>query len=101
MVARECLLLSNEHRGRPVDQNAVAKLFNLLRDVTHYGNDPSLSEIVTPLMHDQFVYQANPFVEMNRAIAVLGTGWANFPEYDWTYTNSGRAPRTCTYCWRL
>jgi hypothetical protein len=83
-VARECLLWGKEIPGYRVNQRAVARLFNMLRDVTQYGDDPTLAEIVTPIMHDQFPYQGNPYTDTGRAIAILATGWDEFPEWDWT-----------------
>lgn len=83
-VARECLLWGKDSPGYRVNQRAVARLFNMLRDVSHHGDGPTLAEIVTPIMHDQFPYQGNPYVDMGRAIAILATGWDEFPEWDWT-----------------
>ena len=84
-VARECLLWGKDDvPGYRVNQRAVARLFNLLRDVSHYEEDPTLAEIVTPLIHDQFPYQGDTFTDMARAVAVLGTTWDGFPEWDWT-----------------
>lgn len=84
-VARECLLWGKDDvPGYRVNQRAVARLFNLLRDVSHYEEDPTLAEIVTPLIHDQFPYQGDTFTDMARAVAVLGTTWDAFPEWDWT-----------------
>jgi hypothetical protein len=84
VVARENLLWGNEHRSRPVDGGVIPKLFNLLRDLTHYGPNPTLSEIVVPILNDQSLLQGNPYSDTSRTIAILGTGWDDFPEYDWT-----------------
>ena len=83
-VARECLLWGKDIPGHRVNQRAVARLFNLLRDVSQSRDDPTLAEVVTPVMHDQFPYQGNPYTDMARAIAILATGWEEFPEWDWT-----------------
>lgn len=84
VVARECLLWGNDHRARPVNDRVIPRLFNLLRSVVNYGPDPEFSGIVVPILNDQMTLQGNPHVDAARAIAILGTAWGDFAEYDWT-----------------
>lgn len=83
-IARECLLWGNEHRDKPVSWRAVAKLFNLLRDVEVLPGRTSLMRIMTPIVQEQYAYWRSPRVEMARALAVLGTSWPGLPDLDWT-----------------
>jgi hypothetical protein len=83
-IARESLLWGNEHRDKPVTWAAVAKLFNLIRDVEVVPEQTSLMRIMTPIVQEQFAYWRSPQVEMARALAVLDTSWPGLPDLDWT-----------------
>jgi len=83
-IARECLLWGKDTPGRHVHENTVPGLFNLLRDVDDTADEPTLAELITPMFHDQFRFQADPFTDMARAIVILGPGWDGLPDWDWT-----------------
>lgn len=92
-IARENILWGNEYRSKVVDDRAVAKLFNLLRDVYDLPENASLARILTPLLQEQGDYHAPPKGVLTRVVALLGSDWAGQPELDWTAVFGMDLPR--------
>lgn len=72
-MARESVLYSNEHRhgGTPTERD-FAKLYNCFNDAYEPEDDPSLSDIMTPLTYEQFFYGESEFEELSRVWALFG-----------------------------
>lgn len=72
-MARESILYSNEYRhgGSPSERD-FDKLYNSFNDCHEPEEDPSLSDIMTPLVHEQFFYGESEFEELSRVWALFG-----------------------------
>ncbi|GAA4384749.1 hypothetical protein GCM10023152_35280 [Agromyces bauzanensis] len=72
-MARESVLYSNEHRhgGSPSDSD-FNRLYNLFNDSDDTIGEPSLSDIMTPLVYEQFAYGESEFEELSRVWALFG-----------------------------
>lgn len=67
-MARESALYSNEHRhgGTPTEKD-FARLYNCFNNADDPEDDPSLSDILTPMAYEQFGYGESEFEELSRA----------------------------------
>lgn len=72
-MARESVLHSNEWRngGTPTESD-FARLYNCFNDSFDPEKDPSLSDIMTPLVYEQFGYGESEFEELSRVWALYG-----------------------------
>ncbi|MET3769445.1 hypothetical protein ABIB15_002147 [Marisediminicola sp. UYEF4] len=72
-MARESVLHSNEwrHGGTPTESD-FARLYNCFNDAYEPEDDPSLSDIMTPLVYEQFGYGESEFEELSRVWALFG-----------------------------
>lgn len=72
-MARESVLYSNEfrHGGSPTEQD-FAKLYNCFNDAYEPEDEPSISDIITPLVYEQFGYGESEFEELSRVWALFG-----------------------------
>lgn len=72
-MARESVLYSNEHRhGGVPSERDFSRLYNWFNDCYEHEDAPSLSDIMTPLVHEQFVYGESEFEELSRVWALFG-----------------------------
>lgn len=83
-MARESVLYSNNfrHGGVPTeaDFGRLYNLFNVSHDLDDPGDDaPSVSDIVTPLVHEQFGYGESEFEELSRVWALFGDSTLGTP----------------------
>lgn len=72
-MARESVLYSNEYRhgGTPTESD-FTRLYNCFNHSYEPENDPSLSDIITPLVYEQFGYGESEFEELSRVWALFG-----------------------------
>jgi len=72
-MARESVIYSNEYRhgGTPTEAD-FARLYNLFNNSADVAEDPSLSDIITPLVYEQFGYAESEFEELSRVWALYG-----------------------------
>lgn len=72
-MARESVLYSNEHRhgGTPTEHD-FATLYNCFNDAHEPEDDPNISDIITPLVYEQFGYGESEFEELSRVWALFG-----------------------------
>ena len=72
-MARESVLHSNEwrHGGTPTEAD-FARLYNQFNNSFDPQDDPSLSDIMTPLVYEQFGYTESEFEELSRTWALFG-----------------------------
>lgn len=71
-MARESVLYSNEHRhGGTPSESDFARLYNCFNDTFDPEDDPSLSDIMTPLAYEQFGYGESEFEELSRVWALF------------------------------
>lgn len=72
-MARESVLFSNEfrHGGIPTE-NDFAKLYNLFNATYDLEDDPSIADIMIPLVYEQFGYWESEFEELARVWALFG-----------------------------
>ena len=72
-MARESVLFSNEYRhgGIPTEYD-FAKLYNYFNNAYESEDDPSLSDMITPLVYEQFSYGESEFEELSRVWALFG-----------------------------
>lgn len=72
-MARESVLYSNENRhGGTPTENDFAKLYNYFNNAYEPHEDPSVSDIITPLVYEQFGYGDSEFEELSRVWALFG-----------------------------
>lgn len=72
-MARESVLHSNEWRkgGTPTESD-FARLYNCFNNSFDPEDDPSLSDVMTPLVYEQFGYGESEFEELSRVWALFG-----------------------------
>ena len=72
-MARQSVLHYNKHRhsGTPTEHD-FAKLYNCFNNVYESEDDPSISDIMTPLVYEQFGYGESEFEELSRVWALFG-----------------------------
>jgi len=72
-IARDSVLYSNEfrHGGAPSEAD-FTYLYNLFNASADLEENPTLSEIVTPLVYEQFGYGESQFEELSRVWALFG-----------------------------
>lgn len=72
-MARESVLHSNEWRngGTPTESD-FARLYTCFNDLFDLEDDPSVSDIMTPLVYEQFGYGESEFEELSRIWALFG-----------------------------
>ncbi|WP_334147598.1 hypothetical protein [Microbacterium sp.] len=72
-MARESVLYSNEHRhgGTPTEHDFTT-LYNCFNYAYEPEDDPSISDIITPLVYEQFGYGESEFEELARVWALFG-----------------------------
>lgn len=72
-MARESVLYSNEYRhgGTPTERD-FDRLYNCFNNAYEPEDDPSISEIITPLVYEQFGYGESEFEELARVWALFG-----------------------------
>lgn len=72
-MARESVLYSNEHRhGGTPSESDFNRLYNLFNESDDSKDEPTLSDIMTPLVYEQFAYGESNFEELSRAWALYG-----------------------------
>jgi hypothetical protein len=72
-MARESVLYSNEHRhGGTPSESDFNRLYNLFNESDDSKGEPSLSDIMTPLVYEQFAYGESNFEELSRVWALYG-----------------------------
>lgn len=72
-MARESVLYSNEHRhGGTPSESDFNHLYNLFYEPDDSKAEPSLSDIMTPLVYEQFAYGESEFEELSRVWALYG-----------------------------
>lgn len=79
-MARESVLYSNDHRhgGAPTEHD-FARLYNCFNDAYEPEDDPSISDIITPLVYEQFGYGESEFEELSRVWALFGDSTLGAP----------------------
>lgn len=81
-IARDSLLHGNEHRSGTVSDSTVAELYRIYNQTDDTSAAPTLSQLVTPLLHEQSVYGESPFEELARIFALLEEPTLG-PVFDW------------------
>jgi hypothetical protein len=83
-MARESVLYSNEHRqAGPPNEADFTRLYNLFNDTSHLANTPTVSEIVTPLLYEQFGYAESQYEELARVWALYGNTDLGSSAFNW------------------
>lgn len=79
-MARESVLYSNEHRhGGTPSESDFNRLYKLFNESDDSKDEPSLSDIMTPLVYEQFAYGESNFEELSRVWALYGDSTLGTP----------------------
>jgi len=82
-IARDSLVCGNEWRSSVVNDQTLAGLMVDYTDAGDIPDNASISQVMTPLLHEQFLYGESPFEEMCRVYALMDAPGLG-PSFDWT-----------------
>lgn len=81
-IARDSLIWGNEWRSATIDPPRLDALLRNFDRSSDLPEQPTLAEIVTPLLHEQFLYGESPLEEMCRVYALMDAPGLG-PSFDW------------------
>jgi hypothetical protein len=81
-IGRESVLYGNEYRSGSITATTMGDLYAAFNSTDDWPASPSVSDLMTPLLHEQFVYEESPFEELSRIFALLEDPTLG-PSFDW------------------